>query len=104
MRTLLKNCNIKKSNFDILIENEKIKAIEPTAICKISNYEKMIDIAGNLVIPAMIDPHVHVRDLDLAYKEDWLSASKAALAGGISTIFDMPNTSPATLDQKKSGP
>ncbi|KQC09774.1 MAG: hypothetical protein APR54_00260 [Candidatus Cloacimonas sp. SDB] len=99
MKTLLKNCVTHRSVLNILIEDEKIAALEPVSDQKISSYDRMIDIGDALVIPAMIDPHVHVRDLELSYKEDWTSASKAALAGGIATIFDMPNTRPATVDR-----
>jgi dihydroorotase len=66
-----------------------------------------IDLAGLVVLPGAIDPHVHVRDLGQSYKEDWKSAGAAALAGGYTTIFDMPNTVPATetaaaLEQKRT--
>lgn len=100
MRTLLKNCRLVEGNYDILIKAEKIEAIEPVRKNKIKNYDRIIDVNSNLVIPAMIDPHVHVRDLEMAAKEDWSSASRAALAGGIAQIFDMPNTIPATTDLK----
>lgn len=58
------------------------------------------DLKGALVIPGIIDPHVHVRDMGLHQKETWLSASSAAAAGGITTIFDMPNTIPPTIDRE----
>ncbi|MBN2461396.1 MAG: dihydroorotase, partial [Candidatus Cloacimonetes bacterium] len=47
-------------------------------------------------LPGMIDPHVHMRDMQQAFKEDWQSGSKAALRGGVTTVFDMPNTLPAS--------
>lgn len=43
------------------------------------------------LLPAMIDPHVHVREPGFDYKEDWETCSKAALKGGVSAIIDMPN-------------
>lgn len=49
-------------------------------------------------LPGLIDPHVHVRDLAQAHKEDWDSCTAAALAGGITTIFAMPNTQPPIVD------
>lgn len=60
--------------------------------------EELIDATGKHVLPGCIDPHVHFRDLDLAYKEDFLTASKAAVAGGVTTVFDMPNSNPPTID------
>jgi len=49
-------------------------------------------------LPGLIDVHVHVRDPGETYKEDWESCTKAAIAGGITTIFAMPNTNPAVVD------
>jgi carbamoyl-phosphate synthase/aspartate carbamoyltransferase/dihydroorotase len=51
-----------------------------------------------LRLPGLIDPHVHVRDLGQSHKEDWASASAAALAGGFTTILAMPNTQPPIVD------
>ncbi|MCS6909029.1 MAG: amidohydrolase family protein [Anaerolineales bacterium] len=51
-----------------------------------------------LRLPGLIDPHVHVRDLNQSHKEDWDSATAAALAGGITTILAMPNTQPPITD------
>jgi dihydroorotase len=55
-----------------------------------------IDAAGLHLIPGLIDPHVHVREPGLTHKEDWGTATRAAAAGGVTTIFDMPNTEPPT--------
>lgn len=51
-----------------------------------------------LRLPGLIDPHVHVRDLAQAHKEDWASATAAALAGGVTTVLAMPNTQPPITD------
>ncbi|MBI5229040.1 dihydroorotase [Candidatus Micrarchaeota archaeon] len=61
---------------------------------------------GNVLLPGLIDAHVHFRVPGGEHKEDWISGSKAALAGGITTVVDMPNTSPscttqALLNEKK---
>ncbi len=48
-------------------------------------------------LPALIDPHVHFRTPGAPHKEDWISGAKAAIAGGVTTVFDMPNTKPATI-------
>jgi dihydroorotase len=97
MRILLRNCQLIEGLSNIIIEDDKISDIIP---CSQADFDQTIDIKGNLVIPGVIDPHAHVRDLQQAYKEDWETASMAALAGGITTIFDMPNTLPATTNLK----
>jgi dihydroorotase-like cyclic amidohydrolase len=51
-----------------------------------------------LKIPGMLDPHVHLRDLDWAHKATFASETAAALAGGYWAVLDMPNTPPATID------
>ncbi len=51
-----------------------------------------------LRLPGLIDPHVHVRDLGQRHKEDWDTATTAALAGGFTTILAMPNTQPPVTD------
>jgi dihydroorotase len=58
-----------------------------------------ISDANLTVLPALIDPHVHFRTPGLEYKEDWRTAAKAALYGGYTTVFDMPNTLPPTITQ-----
>jgi dihydroorotase len=62
---------------------------------------------GLYLMPAWIDPHVHVRDPGYTHKEDWVTCTKAALRGGFSTILDMPNNRVPTADfetlQEKMG-
>ncbi len=55
---------------------------------------KTIDCLGKFVFPGLIDPHVHFRFPGNEEKEDWETGSRAALAGGITTVLDMPNNSP----------
>lgn len=57
-----------------------------------------IDLDGNITLPGLIDCHVHLRDQQLAYKEDFSTGTAAAAAGGITSVVDMPNNKPATLD------
>lgn len=52
---------------------------------------------GRFLLPGLIDAHVHFRDPGAPEKEDWASGSAAALAGGVTTVLDMPNTNPATI-------
>jgi len=79
---------------NILVENGRIISIGK----EFPEAESHEDLNRLLVLPGMIDPHVHVRDMRLSHKETWETASLAALSGGITTIFDMPNTDPPTID------
>ena len=87
---------------NIFIKNNKIR--------KITNQElksdKVIDAKNKIIIPGLIDGHVHFREPGQTHKEDFLTGSMAAAAGGITTILDMPNTNPPTtnlqrLDEKR---
>ncbi len=76
---------------DILIEDGKIikiSSIEPASDMEI------INATGKLVVPGIIDLHVHLRDFEQSYKETIESGTKAALKGGVTTVFTMPNTKP----------
>lgn len=55
-----------------------------------------IDATGLHVLPGAIDVHVHFREPGFSHKETWTTASQAAAVGGITTVFDMPNTNPPT--------
>lgn len=94
--------------FDLVLKNLKLLdysdgvslAIEDGKIAKISKSsiegEKEIDLNGQLVLPGLIDPHVHFRDPGLTYKEDFRTGSMAAAHGGFTFVMDMPNTVPKT--------
>jgi dihydroorotase len=58
--------------------------------------EEEMDAEGLLVLPGLIDAHVHMRDMALSYKEDFLSGTASAVCGGFTTVLDMPNTVPPT--------
>src|SRR5687768_14549172 len=59
----------------------------------------VFDANGLTVFPGLIDPHVHFRTPGMEHKENWLTAAKAALRGGYTTVFDMPNTIPPTITE-----
>lgn len=61
----------------------------------------IIDGSKLLAMPALIDPHVHFRTPGYTQKENWISGSLAALKGGYSMVFDMPNTKPTTVTHKR---
>lgn len=56
-----------------------------------------INAHGLTIFPGLIDPHVHFRTPGMEYKEDWRTAALAAIHGGYTTVFDMPNTLPPTI-------
>lgn len=60
------------------------------------NADLKIDLHGMLVLPGLIDEHVHLRDEERAYKEDFISGTSAAANGGFTTVLDMPNNQPVT--------
>lgn len=83
---------------DLLIENEEIKKIA-TSIDVADDY-KVIDAKGLILIPGMIDDQVHFREPGVTYKADINSESRAAVAGGITSFMEMPNTKPNTVTQE----
>lgn len=78
-------------NCCIGIKNGKIVEIKKTL-----SGEKHINFGNKLILPAGLDIHVHFRDPGMTHKEDFSSGSMSAAFGGISCVFDMPNTIPHT--------
>lgn len=105
MKTLIKNATIInegiKFNGNVLIEGERIKKIFPQIIP--SNIDltdaEIIDAIGLLLIPGVIDDQVHFREPGLTHKGDIFSESRAAVAGGVTTFMEMPNTNPQSVTQ-----
>jgi dihydroorotase len=60
--------------------------------------EVVLDLAGKLLLPGMIDAHVHAREPGFPHKETWGTLSRSAAAGGVTTVVDQPNTDPPTTD------
>ena len=100
MRTLIKNASIvnegKIYTSDVLIEDERIKQISKNIDI---DADKEIDASGKYMLPGLIDDQVHFREPGLTYKANIYSESKAAVAGGITSFMEMPNTSPQSLTQ-----
>lgn len=98
-KILLKNgqvgCSLGVYDADVLIENGKI--VDTYDWGQDIKADKIIDCKGKLILPGLIDAHVHMREPGQAYKEDWETGSKAAVAGGITTVCDMPNNVPPVL-------
>lgn len=79
----------------IAIENGRIfKIAKETNLPKAS---AKLNLRGNIVLPGFIDSHVHLRDQNRAYREDFSSGTAAAAAGGFSLVMDMPNNKPVTM-------
>ncbi len=82
---------------DLLIKDELIASIGSSEEFRIPSDVKIIDATGLLVLPGIIDDQVHFRDPGLTYKGDIFSESRAAVAGGVTSFMDMPNTNPQTV-------
>ncbi len=79
--------------FDVLIENGQIAKVGQNISSQ--NFSgQVIDAAGKLVVPGLIDIHVHLRDPGYEYKEDIQTGTRAAVVGGFTSVACMPNTSP----------
>ena len=101
---LIKNARIVNEgtifNGDILIENEYIKEIAHSISAKSPNVH-VFDAENNYVFPGVIDDQVHFREPGLTHKATIETESKAAIAGGITSFIEMPNTTPQTTTIKK---
>ncbi|MFC7074854.1 dihydroorotase [Haloarcula halophila] len=60
--------------------------------------ERVVDASGKRLFPGAIDVHVHFRQPGYPHKETWVTGSRAAAAGGVTTVVDQPNTDPPTVD------
>ena len=82
----------------VLVEGDKIAAVcegeVPGNVRAEAN--QVIDATGKWLIPGVIDDQVHFRDPGLTHKGDIGTESRAAVAGGVTTFMDMPNTKPQT--------
>jgi len=98
MKLLIKNghvvdpANNVDGIWDILIEDTKISKVAKNINAEA---DKIIDVAGKIVMPGLVDMHVHLREPGREDKETIASATKAALHGGVTSMLAMPNTVPA---------
>ena len=100
----MNNCLIVNANLvnegvitqrDVLIRNGRIEAIGHGLSAP---GVRVVDAAGRYLLPGMIDDQVHFREPGLTHKGDMATESRAAVAGGITSFMDMPNTTPNTLN------
>ncbi len=96
-KVLIKNVRVVNENSifesDVLLENERISKI---AVDITDADAKIFEANGKYLLPGVIDDQVHFREPGLTYKGDIASESRAAIAGGITTYMEQPNTNPQT--------
>lgn len=99
-KTLIQNATVinegRTFTASVLIENEMIAAVYEGAVPASALEGKVIDATGKYLLPGAIDDQVHFREPGLTHKGDIASESRAAVAGGVTTFMDMPNTKPQT--------
>ncbi|RYD53351.1 MAG: dihydroorotase [Sphingobacteriales bacterium] len=104
MTTLFKNATIVNEGHriegDVLVKNGRIERIdssipEPKEACRV------VDCTGLHLLPGCIDDQVHFREPGLTHKADIATESRAAVAGGVTSFMEMPNTVPPTLNREK---
>jgi len=83
----------------LAIENGKIFKIGTET--QMPKADEKINLRSLLVLPGLIDVHVHLRDEGKAYKEDFYTGTAAAAEGGMTTVLDMPNNAPVTMSAEK---
>lgn len=101
MSILIKNGKVYQNgilaNKNIFVKGSKIAKITSQNL----KADEVIDAKNKIIIPGLIDGHVHFREPGLTHKEDFLTGSMAAAAGGITTVLDMPNTIPPTTNLQR---
>ena len=96
--TLIKNATVvnegRMQQASVLIDGDIISDIFTSA--PLPEADNVVDAEGRWLLPGAIDDHVHFRDPGLTHKADFTTESRAAAAGGVTTVFDMPNCIPQT--------
>ncbi|MEZ6091593.1 MAG: dihydroorotase [Pirellulaceae bacterium] len=101
MRTLIKNASVvlpdQTTQVSVLMDDGKIR-VDPAGSMAV---DEVVDAAGLVLIPGVIDDQVHFRQPGLEHKEDLSHASRACAAGGVTTFLEMPNTKPTTTSVER---
>ena len=85
----------------VLVKNDIIDSIYKGEVpAQVREKAEVIDATDCYLMPGVIDDHVHFRDPGMTEKADFYTESKAALAGGVTSVMDMPNTNPSTVSLK----
>ena len=104
MRILIQNGYVldpetkREGKWDVLVEDDRIIKVSENIS---ESAERIIDATGCYVMPGFIDLHVHLRDPGLEYKETLATGGMAAARGGVTTVWDMPNTKPVIDNGEK---
>ncbi|PSQ40255.1 allantoinase [Halobacteriales archaeon SW_5_70_135] len=83
----------------VAVEDGRIAAVGRTD--RLPDAERTLDADGDLVVPGLVDPHVHNRTPGLEHKGDWTSETRAAAAGGVTSVVAMPNVEPVVDDPER---
>ncbi|AMB60604.1 dihydroorotase [Microterricola viridarii] len=81
---------------DLLVHDGKVAGVVARDVAV--DASRTIDASGRLVLPGMVDVHVHTREPGYEHKDDIFTTSRQAAAGGVTTMFGMPNLKPPTVD------
>jgi dihydroorotase len=102
MRLLIKNAQVVLldaiERVSVVVEGGRIADIDPAEQLAV---DEVVDAAGLHLLPGVIDDQVHFREPGLTHKEDLATGSRACAKGGVTTFLEMPNTSPATITQRR---
>ncbi len=82
---------------DVAVKNGKIEALGDF---KSEKAERVVDASGQFVLPGLVDTQVHFREPGLEYKENLEAGTKGAVLGGVTGVFEMPNTNPPTTSKE----
>ncbi|NUC74895.1 allantoinase AllB [Haloterrigena sp. SYSU A558-1] len=94
---VVRNCTVvtpagRSPDSGVAVEDGEIVAVGRSD--RLPDADRVVDGEGNALVPGIVDGHIHNREPGLEYKEDWESATRAAAAGGVTTVVGMPNTDP----------
>ncbi|ELY86279.1 allantoinase AllB [Natrinema altunense] len=94
---VVRNCTVvtpagRTPDAGVAVEDDTIVAVGRSD--RLPEADRVLDAEGNVLVPGIVDCHIHNREPGLEYKEDWESATRAAAAGGVTTVVGMPNTDP----------
>ena len=90
----------RSSHASVAVEGDRIAGLLEGG-CGTAGFDTVVDAEGCLVLPGVIDTHVHFREPGLTQKADMASESRAAAYGGVTTFIDMPNTNPQTTTAER---
>lgn len=101
-RVLLANARLvnegEVTDVDVLVRGDRIDGIQPQI--KAGPSDEVIDLEGRYLLPGLIDDQVHFREPGLTHKGSLATESRAAIRGGVTSVMEMPNTTPPTTDRR----